>query len=84
MSVKAFYHYGQGANKCTFRQYDYGPEKNMRVYNSLTPPDYSFKNIKAKTYAFYGDFDNVFPPQVILNIYMDSAFTSCANEKKLN
>ncbi|XP_011684498.1 PREDICTED: lipase 3-like [Wasmannia auropunctata] len=57
-SWKQFVHYGQGyINAGRFRQYDYGNEKNLRVYNSTTPPDYQLEKITTPIALFSSDND---------------------------
>ncbi|KMQ85875.1 lipase 3 [Lasius niger] len=58
-SWKQFVHYGQGyINAGRFRQYDYGDnDKNLRIYNSTTPPDYQLEKITAPIVLFSSDND---------------------------
>ncbi|XP_011880061.1 PREDICTED: gastric triacylglycerol lipase-like isoform X2 [Vollenhovia emeryi] len=58
-SWKQFVHYGQGyINAGRFRQYDYGNvDKNLRKYNSTTPPDYQLEKITAPIALFSSDND---------------------------
>ncbi|XP_072755925.1 lipase 3 isoform X1 [Anoplolepis gracilipes] len=58
-SWKQFVHYGQGyINAGHFRQYDYGDiDKNLRIYNSTTPPDYQLEKITAPIVLFSSDND---------------------------
>lgn len=41
-----------------FQQFDYG-EKNLKIYNSTSPPDYELQNIKAPTFIYHGKQDLV-------------------------
>ncbi|XP_071560690.1 lipase 3 [Temnothorax nylanderi] len=58
-SWKQLVHYGQGyINPGCFRQYDYGSvDKNLRIYNSTTPPDYQLERITAPIVLFSSDND---------------------------
>lgn len=40
-----------------FRQYDYGIDENLRVYNSTTPPQYEIGKIKTCVHMYYSDND---------------------------
>lgn len=41
-----------------FEYYDFGPEKNRKVYKSATPPEYPVWKIKVPVHLFYGDLDS--------------------------
>lgn len=56
-SSKSFDHLGQGVLKNVFRQYNYGKIKNLRKYNSSTPPDYDLTKVKVPVGIFYGAND---------------------------
>lgn len=59
VSLKQINHYLQlytSGNK--FRQYDYR-ERNKKVYNSSTPPNYKLDNVKAPIYLYSGKFDAI-------------------------
>lgn len=57
-SWKQLVHYGQGyINAGCFRQYDYGIDKNLRIYNSTTPPNYQLEKITAPIALFSSDND---------------------------
>ncbi|KAL0110610.1 hypothetical protein PUN28_013890 [Cardiocondyla obscurior] len=58
-SWKQFVHYGQGyINPGRFRQFDYANvDKNFRIYNSTTPPDYQLEKITAPIALFSSDND---------------------------
>ncbi len=64
MGVKVMAHYLQAMATCTFKKYDYGPLGNPKAYKSVTAPDYKLQNIKAPTYIYYADKDNLGPPNV--------------------
>ncbi len=63
-SVKCYAHYAQSTSTCKFRQYDYGPTRNLNLYNSKEPPRYKLENIRAPLIFFYSDNDNMAPPNV--------------------
>ncbi|XP_017885792.1 lipase 3-like, partial [Ceratina calcarata] len=44
-SAKQFAHYYQLINSGDFRQYDYGKDKNLKIYNSIEPPKYNISRI---------------------------------------
>ncbi|ODM90624.1 Lipase 3 [Orchesella cincta] len=62
IAVKWLSHYAQLIATCKFQKYDYGPIKNMKEYGSNQPPEYNLQNINAPTYFFYGEQDNLGPP----------------------
>lgn len=45
-------HYGQGFFYGKFRQFDLGRKLNLAIYNSVEPPDYNLKNVKAPMYIY--------------------------------
>jgi len=52
-----------------FRQYDYGDtDKNLRIYNSTTPPDYQLEKITAPIVLFSSDNDWLATTKVYLKI----------------
>lgn len=52
-----------------FRQYDYGDtDKNLRIYNSTTPPDYQLEKITAPIVLFSSDGDWLSTTKVYLMI----------------
>lgn len=55
-SARQVEHFLQGYQSGVFRQYDF-ERKNMKVYNSSTPPLYNLKNIKAPTYVYSASCD---------------------------
>lgn len=56
-ATNQFLHYGQEVNSGRFRQYDYGPTKNLFKYKRFTPPDYNLKNVKAPVAVYYAHND---------------------------
>ncbi|KAL6431824.1 hypothetical protein ACFW04_007359 [Cataglyphis niger] len=53
-STKTLIHYLQALQTNTFRQFDYGPIRNLLMYNSAEPPDYNLTNITVPIALFYG------------------------------
>lgn len=51
-------HYLQSIYSGNFRQYDYG-EKNIRVYGSMTPPDYELNKVLIPIFIYYGGHDKL-------------------------
>ncbi|XP_071571688.1 lysosomal acid lipase/cholesteryl ester hydrolase [Temnothorax nylanderi] len=56
-STKTLVHFGQEIESGKFRQYDYGSEKNLLIYNATEPPDYNLANITVPIALFYADND---------------------------
>ncbi|XP_029167696.1 lipase 1-like [Nylanderia fulva] len=63
-SAKSWIHYTQGIPLGTFREYDYGREKNLLMYNSVEPPDYDLTKITVPIALFYGNNDYLVNPVV--------------------
>ncbi|XP_036139605.1 lipase 3 [Monomorium pharaonis] len=57
VSTKTIVHFSQEIISGKFRQYDYGCEKNMLIYNATEPPDYNLTNITVPIALFYSDND---------------------------
>ncbi|KAL0273837.1 UNVERIFIED_CONTAM: hypothetical protein PYX00_006412 [Menopon gallinae] len=51
-TVKDLTHSGQIITSGMFRQYDYGPNKNMDEYGQASPPEYDIKNILVPMHFF--------------------------------
>ncbi|KAM3959391.1 lipase 3 [Aphomia sociella] len=68
-SVKQFIHYGQEFLSGEFRQYDYGYEKNMKMYGTETPPNYPVERISAPVSLFYSDADWLSHPDDVDKLY---------------
>lgn len=50
---------------CTFKKYDFGTTSgNMEAYGTSTAPDYDFDKITTDTYLYFGEQDNLGPPNV--------------------
>lgn len=58
-SLKQLFHYGQLIRSRRFCQYDHGMNRNLRIYDRATPPDYNLKNCTAKVAIIYADEDTL-------------------------
>lgn len=57
-SVKTLAHFAQEVNSGgRFQYYDYGPLKNLMLYNSTNPPLYNISQIEVPVHLFYGEGD---------------------------
>ncbi|KAF7402495.1 hypothetical protein HZH66_004762 [Vespula vulgaris] len=56
-SYKVINHYNQEIFSGKFRQYDYGSEQNLKVYNSTEPPDYDTSKISVPMVLYYAEND---------------------------
>ncbi|XP_055527065.1 lipase 3-like [Wyeomyia smithii] len=61
-SVKQFVHFGQEVMSGHFRQFDYGPENNTKIYRSVQPPDYNLTNVRTPVNIYYGLSDQLTDP----------------------
>ncbi|CAK1584939.1 unnamed protein product [Parnassius mnemosyne] len=68
-SVKQFAHYVQGLASGDFRQFDYGDNKNLDIYESNVPPSYKLKNIVAPVSLFYSEADWFTDPRDVDKLY---------------
>lgn len=64
IGIKQLLHYAQTIMSKKFRQYDYGAEKNLRIYNSTTPPEYDLRNVTVPFYIYIGEEDVIFNKKV--------------------
>lgn len=55
--MKQLFHYGQLIQSHRFRHYDYGLNRNLRIYKHAVPPDYNLNSCTAKVAIFYSDQD---------------------------
>ncbi|KAL9707285.1 hypothetical protein quinque_010803 [Culex quinquefasciatus] len=62
-SVLQLLHYIQIYNAKRFQQFDYGPEENLRRYNSTIPPEYPLHRITTPIHLYTSDYDNFNQPQ---------------------
>ncbi|XP_031623181.1 lipase 1-like [Contarinia nasturtii] len=56
-SMKQLFHYGQLIRSHRFCQYDYGLQRNLRIYQHAVPPKYNLKNCTAKVAIIYSEND---------------------------
>lgn len=63
-------HFIQSMLSGKFRQYDY-KDKNLKIYNSTTPPEYDLNNVKIPIYLYHGEDDAIVSSlvKVTLNIF---------------
>lgn len=50
-------HYAQNIALGDFYLFDYGAEKNLKLYGSKTPPLYPLKNVVSPVYLWASDTD---------------------------
>ncbi|XP_055527064.1 lipase 3-like [Wyeomyia smithii] len=62
-SIKQFFHFGQEVTSGHFRQFDYGPENNTQIYNSVEPPDYNLTNVRTPVSIYYALNDKLTHPE---------------------
>lgn len=62
-ATNQFIHYGQGVRSGHFRQYDYGPVKNLIKYKRFSPPDYNLKNVRVPVAVYYAHNDWLATPK---------------------
>jgi len=59
VSAKELVHYAQLIRSDNFRDFDYGPEGNLKEYGQKTPPAYDVANIKVPTALLIGEKDDM-------------------------
>ncbi|KAJ8675728.1 hypothetical protein QAD02_011514 [Eretmocerus hayati] len=52
-----------------FRHFNYGPQENLRLYNSRVPPKYDLSKIQVPIGLFYGDNDFISVPKNVARLY---------------
>ncbi|XP_047991496.1 lipase 1-like [Leguminivora glycinivorella] len=57
-STKNIVRYGQNVNVDRFCKFDYGPEKNMKLYGG-DPPDFNLSTVRMPTYVLLGENDGL-------------------------
>lgn len=57
--MKQLFHYGQLIRSHRFCQFDYGTQRNIKMYHRQTPPDYNLKNCTASVGIIYADHDTL-------------------------
>lgn len=58
-SIKQLEHFVQCKTTGRFAYFDYGIQKNLRIYGSATSPDYNINNTKVPVAIFYGFSDPI-------------------------
>lgn len=58
-SSKLLNHWFQQINVNKFRQYDYGPEGNMKRYNNPNPPSYNLTRLTVPVAVFWSENDYI-------------------------
>lgn len=53
------YHFAQVARRKSFSKFDYGPERNMKEYKSVMPPDYELKSVTMPVVLLAANNDKV-------------------------
>ncbi|RVE50819.1 hypothetical protein evm_004568 [Chilo suppressalis] len=48
-------HYGQLVGSGRFCRFDHGPEKNMEIYGTESPPDYDLNNVTVPVVLYFSD-----------------------------
>ncbi|XP_043522896.1 lipase 3-like [Frieseomelitta varia] len=67
-SAKQIIHYGQNVLSSSFRKFDYGPTKNLKIYGSTQPPKYDLEKIKTPIAIFYSENDFLTDPTDITKL----------------
>lgn len=67
-SFKSLLHYWQLVLVPQFRQYNYGIEENLKIYNQLAPPDYNLGNCIAPVAIIYSDHDTLASAKDVLHL----------------
>merc|ERR1711924_204115 len=62
VSMKAMNHYEQLIDSGMFRDYDYGPDGNLKIYDQKTPPEFNLAEAKVPTALFIGSHDDLGDP----------------------
>ena len=75
ISIMQFCHFLQSMLSKNFRQYDH-KDKNMKIYNSTSPPEYNLTNVKVPIYLYHGENDAIVSRlvKVTLNIFSFTSF----------
>ncbi|CAH0547938.1 unnamed protein product [Brassicogethes aeneus] len=68
-SIKQIAHFSQNINSKSFRHFDYGAEKNLKIYNKTVPPEYNVKGMDLPIYIFATKSDIYIPIKVIMQQY---------------
>uniref|UniRef100_A0A6P7FLX9 Lipase 3-like n=1 Tax=Diabrotica virgifera virgifera TaxID=50390 RepID=A0A6P7FLX9_DIAVI len=57
MSINMLLHFGQEIKSHHFRRYDYGREKNLKIYHTAAPPDFNLSAVTAPVALYYAKND---------------------------
>ncbi|KAJ8664589.1 hypothetical protein QAD02_006251 [Eretmocerus hayati] len=71
IGAKVFAHYAQNVNWGRFAKYDYGSEKNLKVYKSESPPDFKLEKINVPVGLIYA-FNDVFADPADVKLLLDT------------
>lgn len=63
-AVKQLIHYSKNQRLGKFCQFDYGEDKNKKVYGATTPPDYDVSQITIPIALHVGQNDMMVPVEV--------------------
>jgi hypothetical protein len=64
VGIKQLLHFAQLIMSSRFRQFDYGSEKNLALYNATLPPDYDMAQVIAPMFLYVGEEDIIFNRKV--------------------
>lgn len=67
-STKQTTHFSQLFASGKFRKYDYGYFGNRFIYGQWSPPEYNIKNVKARSYIYYGENDHLSAPEDVFQM----------------
>ncbi|KAK1137188.1 hypothetical protein K0M31_001712 [Melipona bicolor] len=67
-SAKQIIHYGQNVLSGSFRKFDHGPTKNLKIYGSTQPPKYDLEKVKTPITIFYSENDFLTDPTDITKL----------------
>lgn len=68
-SLKTVLHFAQGMHSKKFIQYNYGPQKNMKIYGSDNPPEYDFTKIQVPIELFWAENDFLAQRKDVMKLY---------------
>ncbi|KAL7642087.1 UNVERIFIED_CONTAM: hypothetical protein RMT77_007961 [Armadillidium vulgare] len=71
MSLNSMLHFLQIKITDRFELFDYGSEKNARIYGSLQPPLYNLSKITTPVHLLYSLYDSITPTSGIARLYSE-------------
>ncbi|CAG4986282.1 unnamed protein product [Parnassius apollo] len=83
-AVKQIAHYGQNIRDKAFTRWNYGLEKNVKLYGSETPPSYNLSLITVNTTLHYATADTIVDERDVLAMANDMPVTSARKVKREN